>query len=164
MGAADCTWNTGLDYREKRKAVRLEISDFLSMAEPPSLRKIIDAYDWDFCQIQYNYLDEHTQAGTEGLKYAAAKGLPVIIMEPLRGGRLVNALPKDKSINQHMKVPCTGCGYCMPCPHGVDIPTCFAAYNTLYRQLLFRHEGIYYVYHIKDKSDQRFKMPSVRKM
>ena len=37
-----------------------------------------------------------------------------------------------KSINQHMKVPCTGCGYCMPCPHGVDIPTCFAAYNTRY--------------------------------
>jgi len=161
--------------------------------------RILDAYDWDFCQIQYNYLDENSQAGVTGLKYAASKGIPVIIMEPLRGGRLVNNLPKAakklfeddnpalspairaflwlwnqpevtctlsgmnslemveenvraaseitpgsltekdmalyaaviREINASMKVGCTGCRYCMPCPKGVDIPGAFAAYNAI---------------------------------
>ena len=159
--------------------------------------KIIDTYDWDFCQIQYNYLDEHTQTGRQGLQYAYSNGIPVIIMEPLRGGRLVNLLPEKakkifeeysikrspaewglrwlwnqkevsvvlsgmsteamlsenlriasnakidelsanedalyarvvQAINESMKVGCTGCGYCQPCPKGVDIPGAFAAYN-----------------------------------
>jgi predicted aldo/keto reductase-like oxidoreductase len=162
--------------------------------------QLIDAYDWDFCQIQYNYLDEHTQAGVTGLQYASKKGIPVVIMEPLRGGRLVNNLPPDavkafqdsdkkrspaewafrwlwnqqevtcvlsgmnsmemvqenirsadearpgeftaadfaliekvkSAINARMKVGCTGCRYCMPCPHHVDIPGTFAAYNRRY--------------------------------
>ncbi|MBQ6860037.1 MAG: aldo/keto reductase [Clostridia bacterium] len=162
--------------------------------------KILDSYDWDFCQIQYNYLDEHSQAGRTGVNHAASKGIPIVIMEPLRGGRLVNNLPekakklfekyetkrtpaewafrwlwnqkeimcvlsgmnslemidenvknastaevgelneKDEAllkkvveaINEKMKVPCTGCRYCMPCPQMVDIPGTFSAYNKKY--------------------------------
>ena len=62
--------------------------------------KILNAYDWDFCQIQYNYLDENSQAGVKGLKAAAEKGVPVIIMEPLRGGKLVNLPEKAKKVLQ----------------------------------------------------------------
>ena len=164
---------------------------------------LVDAYDWDFTQIQYNYMDEHSQAGRKGLHHAASKGIPVIIMEPLRGGKLVNRLPEEakklfaktggtpaqwafrwlwdqkevtvvlsgmnseemirenmdtasavvageltvddqamlqkvvEAINAKMKVGCTGCGYCMPCPKGVDIPGTFAAYNRSYTESKF---------------------------
>ncbi|MCQ2452670.1 MAG: aldo/keto reductase [Oscillospiraceae bacterium] len=60
--------------------------------------RLLDAYDWDFCQIQYNYLDENSQAGRKGLEAAAQRGIPVIIMEPLRGGKLVNLPDKAKKL------------------------------------------------------------------
>ncbi|MGL5964398.1 MAG: aldo/keto reductase [Fusobacteriaceae bacterium] len=165
--------------------------------ELPLFKKIVDSYSWDFCMIQYNYLDTEYQAGTAGLKYANEKGLGVFVMEPLRGGRLVNNISPDimaeweasskgykpvewglrwvwnhpevtlllsgmsnfdqikenveiagrakgnildsedlarvdrvKAIyKSKIKVNCTGCNYCMPCPFGVDIPGAFEFYN-----------------------------------
>lgn len=164
--------------------------------------QILNAYDWDFCQVQYNYMDENSQAGRRGVLAAAEKGVPVIIMEPLRGGKLVDLLPESakkliaahhkkysaaewafrwlwnqpqvtcvlsgmnsldmvqenikiasdvtvgsfeendlqmieeikKEINSKMKVGCTGCGYCMPCPKGIDIPGTFRCYNEMYTE------------------------------
>ena len=168
---------------------------------------LLEAYDWDFCQIQYNYVNETYQAGTAGLKAAAARGMAVFIMEPLLGGRLADKLPDaakrvlSQTADSQLATPaawglswvwnhpevtmllsgmtsaeqvagnaevaaaalpgsmteeqlatiarvvelferanrvaCTGCSYCMPCPHGVNIPGCFAAYNASYAHSWF---------------------------
>ena len=85
-----------LDWIMKKKAAgAIRNIGFSYHGNEENFLKILEDYDWEFCQIQYNYLDEHTQAGVTGLKAAAAKGIPVIIMEPLRGGKLVSMLPPE---------------------------------------------------------------------
>lgn len=187
-----------LNYAEKaKKAGKIKHLGFSFHDNLDAFIEILDGYDgWEFCQIQYNYMDIENQAGTKGLKYAAEKGLPVIIMEPLLGGRLVNPPievlevirksegkyspaelafqwlwsqkevsvvlsgmsnieqvkenvvfanrsdigsleTKDlntielirKEYNKRSIIPCTKCGYCMPCPNNVDIPENFSLYN-----------------------------------
>lgn len=86
--------------RGKKETGQIRQIGFSHHGDTKSFLDILELYDWDFCQIQYNYLDEHTQAGREGLKAAAAKGIPVVIMEPLRGGKLVNLPEKAKKLLQ----------------------------------------------------------------
>ena len=175
----------------RARHVGFSIHDTLSV-----FKDIVDSYSWAMCQIQYNYIDEQFQAGKEGLLYAASKGLGVVIMEPLRGGKLANVpieaqnlfnsspdkrtpiewafhwvwnhqevstvlsgmnsldqvreniraaergeanslsteevalLNQAREVYRGMfKVDCTGCGYCMPCPAGVSVPSNLALYN-----------------------------------
>lgn len=163
-------------------------------------KEVVDHYNWSFCLIQYNYLDEDYQAGKEGLKYAYDKGLGIAVMEPLRGGQLASNIPPgvqelfdesdverspaewalrwvwnhpevsvvlsgmstmeqleenlkiaeealpnsltDAELNTvdqaktifetKLQINCTSCGYCLPCPSGVNIPENFHKYNNYY--------------------------------
>ena len=164
----------------------------------PVFREIIDYYDWDMTQIQYNYMDTAIQATTDGLEYAHSKGIAVVVMESVKGGTLANPpaeavevmdsssvqrTPVDWALQfiwnkpevatvlsgmsnmqqvvencdsaersginslsgeenevidrlagiycKRILVPCTACKYCMPCPHGVNIPQNFAILNAL---------------------------------
>ncbi|MEW5816567.1 MAG: aldo/keto reductase [Spirochaetota bacterium] len=186
-----------LDFLDRAKEEgKIRCAGFSFHDETSLFKKIIDAYQWDFCQIQFNYLDENAQAGKEGLTYAGRKGVPVIVMEPLKGGKLAQSSPEvqgvwDTSLRRRspvewafkwlytkpevavilsgvstlnqlkenikifntikddpllesdlelikavkkvyeskIKVDCTGCNYCMPCPSGVGIPSVFGTYN-----------------------------------
>lgn len=83
---------------KQKEAGKIKNIGFSYHGDSDMFLKILNAYDWDFCQIQYNYLDEHSQAGRRGLEAAYEKGIPVIIMEPLRGGKLVNLPESAKKV------------------------------------------------------------------
>lgn len=198
----------------QREAGRIRQIGFSYHGSEGDFPVVLDAYDWDFCQIQYNYVGEKYQAGTAGLRAAAARGLAVFIMEPLLGGRLAGRLPDrarrvlDDTATPELPTPaawglswvwdhpevtmllsgmaapeqvdenaaiaeralpgsltpaqheviarvvaefrranrigCTGCNYCMPCPHGVNIPGSFSAYNASYAHGWFTGAWQYY--------------------
>ncbi len=79
---------------EKKKSGQIRHIGFSFHGNTEMFLKILNAYDWELCLVQYNYMDEHSQAGRKGVEAAAAKGIPVLIMEPLRGGKLVDLLPE----------------------------------------------------------------------
>ena len=165
--------------------------------ESAAFKEVVDGYDkWEFCQVQYNYMDTENQAGTKGVDYAASKKMGIVVMEPLLGGRLANPPDSIKSIfgksekqyspaewalrwlfsnknistvlsgvssleqlknnirianasnnislntqeleiieeaknayKERIKISCTKCNYCQPCPNGVNIPRVFELYN-----------------------------------
>ena len=183
-----------------KKGGKIKYAAFSFHDDLKLFKEIIDSYKWDMCQIQLNFMQEDYQAGVEGLKYAASKGIGVVIMEPLLGGLLGENVPQDiidkwnqsgtrrtpadwafkwlgnfpeatvvlsgvstmsqlkedieifekalpdsitqkeievfkgvkKLYDSKLKVGCTGCAYCMPCPSGVNIPGVFNQYNNTF--------------------------------
>lgn len=87
----------------QRAAGRIRQIGFSFHGAKEEFMKLLDAYDWDFCQIQYNYANENYQAGVGGLKRAAERHIPVIVMEPLLGGRLATGL-SPAAVNAFKKV------------------------------------------------------------
>lgn len=203
----------GLEFLEKAKRDgRIGHIGFSFHDALPVFKKIVDEYGaWEFCQVQYNYIDTAFQAGDEGIRYAAAREIGCIVMEPLRGGSLANVPPAVKDIfaeferprmaaewalryvlerqevvtalsgmgsveqvlenaavassaransmtrkelalveraaaffREKMPVPCTTCGYCQPCPQGVNIPDVFNLYNTAYAFDRLADRGAWY--------------------
>ena len=109
----DCYLLHGLNAKMWPKMAELGAREFLDEAkadgrityagfsyhdESAAFAPIVDAYPWDFCQIQYNYMDVEVQAGRAGLVYAADKGLAIVVMEPLKGGRLACAPPSVQEL------------------------------------------------------------------
>ena len=93
-------WPTVKDWKifdfceKKRAAGKIRFIGFSFHGESPGeFKEILDAHPWDFCQLQVNYMDKGIQAGTEGYEYAVSKGVPIIIMEPLKGGKLTDVMP-----------------------------------------------------------------------
>lgn len=184
---------------EAREKGKIKYIGFSFHDELDVFKEIVDFYDWDFCQIQLNYMDRKYQAGLEGLKYASDKDISVIIMEPIKGGKLSKASNEIQSIwneweedrspsewalkwlynlpevstvlsgmstiehvienvktaassspnslskeelslidsvtaiyEKNIKVGCTACEYCLPCPQDVSIPDIFELYNNIY--------------------------------
>jgi predicted aldo/keto reductase-like oxidoreductase len=176
---------------------RIRYAGFSFHDKLPLFKKIVDSYDWAFCQMQYNYMDEQYQAGLEGLRYASDRGIGVVVMEPLKGGRLAGRVPAEiqavwdratvkrspsewalryvwndpgvstvlsgmgameqvvanvaaaegampgsltadelrligevrEAYRARTVVDCTACGYCLPCPSGINIPVVLGELN-----------------------------------